>query len=112
MNNHEGKTHSTCLAIEVFLPKPNMLYNLDTAAHLAGVSRRSMLLYCRDEFIHAVNSSPDEVMEFTEEAIHTVRRIEQMRTVYGVDLPWIKILLDLSDEVEHLRAELNFLRTA
>jgi len=46
-------------------------------------------------------------MEFTEEAIHTVRRIEHMRAVYGVDLAWLKTMFDLLDEVERLRAELH-----
>jgi hypothetical protein len=49
-------------------------------------------------------------MEFSEEAVYTVRRIEHLRTVRGLDLPWIKAMFDLLDEVEHLRAELRFLR--
>jgi len=112
MRKQDATDRSECLSIEVFLPKPNIRYSLDAAAHLAGISRRSILLYCRAGFIHAVDPSPDGVMEFTEEAIHTVRRIEHMRTVHGVDLSWIKILFDLLDEVERLRAELHFLRNA
>jgi len=50
------------------------------------------------------------VMEFTEEAIYTMRRIEHLRTVHGLDLAWIKTMFDLLDEVERLRAELRFLR--
>ena len=110
MKTQKVTDHSECLSIEVFLPKPNILYNLDAAAHLAGVSRRSILIYCRAGFIHSVDQSPDGVMEFTDEAIHTVRRIEHMRTVHGLDLSFIKILFDLIDEVERLRSELNFLR--
>jgi DNA-binding transcriptional MerR regulator len=53
---------------------------------------------------------PYGVMEFTEEAIYTLRRIEQLRTVHGLDLAWIKTIFDLLDEVERLRAELRFLR--
>jgi len=49
-------------------------------------------------------------MEFTEEAIYTLRRIEHMRTVQGLDLASIKVLLDLLEEVERLRAEVRFLR--
>jgi hypothetical protein len=49
-------------------------------------------------------------MEFTEEAIYTMRRIEHLRTVHGFVLAWLKIMFDLLDEVEHLRAELRFLR--
>ena len=49
-------------------------------------------------------------MEFTEEAIYTVWRIEHLRTVHGFVLAWLKIMFDLLDEVEHPRAELRFLR--
>jgi len=50
------------------------------------------------------------MMEFTEEAIHTVRQIEHLRAAYGVDLLWIKTMFELLDEVERLRAEVRFLR--
>jgi hypothetical protein len=48
-------------------------------------------------------------MEFTEEAIYTLRRIEHLHTVQGLDLAWLKTMFDLLDEVERLRAELRFL---
>jgi DNA-binding transcriptional MerR regulator len=50
-------------------------------------------------------------MAFTEEAIRTVRRIEYMRAVHGMSVAWIKTMFDLLDEVEHLRAEVRFLRS-
>ncbi|MFA6561160.1 MAG: MerR family transcriptional regulator [Verrucomicrobiia bacterium] len=98
------------LALELFQPKPSVLYSLDAAAHLAGVSRRSILIYCRAGLVRPVLQSPYEVMEFTEEAIHTIRRLEHLRAVHGVGLAWLKAMFDLLDEVEHLRAELRFLR--
>jgi len=98
------------LALELFQPKPNVLYSLDAAAHLAGVPRRSILIYCRAGLVRPVFQPPYGVMVFTEEAIHTVRRIEHLRTVHGIDLAWLKTMFDLLDEVEHLRAELRFLR--
>jgi DNA-binding transcriptional MerR regulator len=98
------------LAMELFQPKPNVLYSLDATAHLAGVPRRSVLIYCRAGLVQPVVQPPYGVMEFTEEAIYTIRRIEHMRTVQGLDLAWIKTLFDLLDEVERLHAELRFLR--
>jgi hypothetical protein len=98
------------VALELFQPKPNVLYNLDAVAHLAGVSRRSILIYCRAGLVRPVVQPPYGVMEFTEEAIHAVRRIEHLRTVHGLDLAWLKTMFDLLDEVERLRAELRFLR--
>ena len=99
------------LALELFQPKPNVLYSLDAAAHLAGVPRRSILIYCRAGLVQPVVQPPYGVMAFTEEAVYTVRRIEHLRTVHGLHLVWIKTMFDLLDEVERLRAELRFLRT-
>jgi hypothetical protein len=97
-------------AIELFQPKPNVLYSLDAAAHLAGVPRRSILIYCRAGLVRPVFQPPYEMMEFTEEAIHAIRRIEQLRTAHDIGLAWLKTMFDLLDEVERLRAELRFLR--
>ena len=98
------------LALELFQPEPNVLYSLDAAAHLAGVPRRSILIYCRVGLVHAVFQQPYGAMGFTEEAIHTVRRIEHLRTVHHIDLAMLKTMFDLLDEVDRLRAELRFLR--
>jgi DNA-binding transcriptional MerR regulator len=100
----------THFALELFQPRPNVLYSLDAAAHLAGVPRRSILIYYRAGLIRPVLQPPHGVMEFTEEAIHAVRRIEYLRTKHGLDLTWLKTMFDLLDEVERLRAELRFLR--
>ena len=98
------------LALTLFQPKPNVLYSLDAAAQLAGVPRRSILIYYRAGLVRPVVQPPYGVMEFTEEAIYAIRRIERLRTVHGLDLAWIKTMFDLLDEVERLRAELRFLR--
>ena len=101
---------SSSLTLELYQPKPNLLYSLYAAAQLAGVSRRSILIYCRAGFVKPVLHPPYGVMEFTEEAIYTVRRIEELRTAYGVDLTWLKAMCDLRNEVDRLRAEIRFLQ--
>jgi DNA-binding transcriptional MerR regulator len=98
------------VALELFQPNPNVLYSLDAAAYLAAVPRRSLLIYCRAGLVRPVVQPPYGVMEFTEEAIHTVRRIEHLRAVHDVDLAMLKTMFDLLDEVDRLRAELRFLR--
>jgi DNA-binding transcriptional MerR regulator len=98
------------LALELFQPKPNVFYSLEATAHLAGVPRRSILIYCRAGIVRPVVQPPYGVMEFTEEAIYMVRRIEHLRTVHDIDLDMLKSLFELLDEVERLRAELRFLR--
>lgn len=99
-----------CLAIEVFQPRPDVHYSLDATAHLAGVPRRVILIYCRAGLVRPIVQPPYGMMEFTEEAIYTVRRIEHLRILHGLDLAWLKTLFDLLAEVERLRVELRFLR--
>ncbi len=91
-------------ALEQYQPKPNILYSLDAAAHIAGVPRRSILIYCRAGLVQSVLLPPYGIMAFTEEAIHTVRRIKHARTVHGLDLTLLKTLFELRDEVERLRS--------
>jgi hypothetical protein len=110
MSKRFDRNRPSPVALELFQPKPNVLYSLDAAAHLAGVPRRAVLIYCRAGLVRPVFLPPYGVMEFTEEAIHTVRRIEHLRAVHGVDLAWLKTMFDLLDEVDRLRAELRFLR--
>ena len=49
-------------------------------------------------------------MAFTEDAIYTARRIEELRAAHGMGVKWIKAMFDLLDEVERLRAEVRFYR--
>lgn len=101
----------TFFAMELFQPKPDVLYSLDVAAQLAGVPRRSILIYCRASLVRSTFQPPYGIMTFTEEAIHTVRRIEHVRTNHSADLTLLKTLFGLLEEVEQLRSELRFLRT-
>ena len=110
MKKPTAPVRPVCLSIEVFQPKPNVFYSLDAAAQLAGVPRRSLLIYCRAGLVQPVVQPPYGVLEFTEEAIYTVRQIEYMRTVPSLNLAWLKTVFALLDEVERLRAELRFLR--
>jgi hypothetical protein len=110
MKQQKVPDRPVCLSLELFQPRPNVCYSLDATAHLAGVPRRSILIYWRAGLVRPVVQPPYGVMEFTEEAIYTVRRIEHLRAVHGVDLAWLKTMFDLLDVVERLRTELRFLR--
>lgn len=97
-------------ALELFQPRPNVLYSLDVAAHIAGVPRRSLLVYCRAGLVRNVFQPPYGVLAFTEEAIRTARRIEEVRAAHAPNLFLLKVMFDLVEEVDHLRAEVRFLR--
>lgn len=111
-HNRRSSGQRACRSVELFEPKPDTLYSLDVAARLAGVPRRAILICCRAGLVRPVCQPPYGALAFTEEAIQTVRRVEQMRAVHGVNVVWIKAMFDLIDEVERLRAEVRFLRHA
>lgn len=110
MNKRVHTRRAPSRAVEVFQPQPNVLYTLEAAAHLAGVPRRVILIYCRAGLVSPVLQPPYGMMAFTEEAIHAVRRIERVRSAHRIDLTLLKTMFALLHEVEHLRAELRFLR--
>ncbi len=110
MSSRDDPETPSALALELFQPSPDVLYSLDATAHLAGVPRRSILIYCRAGLVRPVFQPPHGVMAFTEETIYTVRRVEDVRATHGLNVAWIKTMFDLRDEVERLRAEVRFLR--
>jgi DNA-binding transcriptional MerR regulator len=110
MSQRMDRDRPAPLALAVFRPRPNVLYSLDAAARLAGVPRRSIVIYCRAGLVRPVVHHPYGAMEFTEEAIYVVRRIERLRAVHGRDLTWLQTMFGLLEEVERLRAEVRFLR--
>jgi hypothetical protein len=93
-----------------YQPQPNILYPLEAAAQIAGVPRRSILIYCRAGLVRSILQPPYGVMAFTKEAIHTVRRIEHVRINHSADITLLKTLFGLLEEVAQLRSELRFLR--
>ena len=111
MSNQLNSGIQLVQALELFEPAPNLLYSLDATAHLSSVSRRAILIYCRAGLLRPVIQPPYGVMEFTEEAIYTIRRIEEVRAVYNIDVSWIKAMFDLHDEVDRLRVEVRFYRS-
>jgi DNA-binding transcriptional MerR regulator len=93
------------LALELFRPRPRVLYNLDATAMLSGVTRRAILMYCRSGFLTPSFQSPYGAMVFTQDAIHTVRRMEQVRAAHGFELAWLEAIFDAFDELELLHAD-------
>jgi DNA-binding transcriptional MerR regulator len=110
MSNLCNPTIPSALTLELFQPSCHSLYSLDAIAQLTGVSRRSILVFCRAGLVHPVFLAPYGIMAFTERAIYTVRRIEDLRTSHGLSVVWIKSMFGLIAELERLQAEVSFLR--
>ena len=93
-------------ALQLFEPDAQTVYTIEATAHLVDVPRRMVLVYCKLGFVSPVVDPGCGGYE----AIRILRRIEYLRNVCGINLSGIKMILDLVNEAERLRAEVRFLR--
>lgn len=97
--NHRTATPKPS-ALQLFVPRPNVLYPLETAARLVGAPRRSILIYCRWGMIHPAEDPPAAGWYFDAKAIRALQRIEYLRTVQGVNLAGIRLIMALLEQLE------------
>ena len=96
-------------AIQLFEPPEDAIYTIDATAHLVGVPRRTILVYCKHQLLSPVINGSDGGYCFDRDGVHALRRIEALRAVCGDDLSGIKIILDLTKELERLHSVVHFL---
>ena len=106
---HDPMSEPEC-ALQLFEPDPQAVYTIEVTAHLVDVPRRMVLVYCKLGLVSPVVDPGCGGYYFNDEAIRILRRIEYLRNVCGINLPGIKMILDLVNEAERLRAEVRFLR--
>ena len=93
--------------LPLFESDADATYTLDVVAEITGVSSTTILHYKEHGLIVPVVDSGPDAMRFDAEALRRVRRIEHLQAECGVNEPGLKLLLDLLDEVERLREELQ-----
>jgi DNA-binding transcriptional MerR regulator len=107
--SREGIAEIPSRAIQLFEPPEDAIYTIDATAHLVGVPRRTILVYCKHQLLSPVISRTNGGGYcFDRDGVHALRRIEALRAVCGDDLSGIKIILDLTKEVERLRSVVRF----
>ena len=84
-------------------PDEQTTYTLDIVAELTGVSSQTILHYQDQGLISPAASTGG----FDDETIHTLRRIEHLRVTSAANLTGIRLILELLDEVDHLKAALR-----
>ena len=97
-------------SVQIFEPNPNAVYTIEAAEHIARVPRRLIAIYYKHGLVSPVVDPDCGGFYFNDEGIRTLRRIEYLRTVCGINLAGIKTILGLMNELERLRAEVRFLR--
>src|SRR4029078_10096673 len=85
-------------------PPADAVYTIEAAAQLTGVPRRTILVYCKHCLLSALLDIGVEGSSFDCGGIRSLRRIETLRTICGDDFAGIRIILDLTKELERLQA--------
>lgn len=89
--------------VERFRPDPARLYDVDMTARLAGVPRHSVLVYCRWGFVHPATDPEYEGWYFDSDAIGDIRWAEYLRVSRGVNLPGVRVIFQLVEELGNKR---------
>ena len=87
-------------AVERFRPDPDRLYDVDMTARLAGVPRHAVFVYCRWGFVRPATNPKYEGWYFDSDAISAIRWAEYLRTNCGVNLPGLRVIFKLVEELE------------
>ncbi|MEQ2010088.1 MAG: chaperone modulator CbpM [Limisphaerales bacterium] len=88
-------------------PDTDATYTLEVIASLTGVASQTILHYQEQGLISPVAGPGTEAGQFDSEALRTLRRIEHLRSTCAVNESGLKLILELMDETERLRAELR-----
>jgi len=92
-------------AVQLFEPERDVVYTIEAAGQIAHTARRAILVYCKHGLVSPVTDPARDGYYFDGDGIQTLRRIEFLRADCGVNLTGIKMILQLINEVEHLREE-------
>jgi DNA-binding transcriptional MerR regulator len=94
--------------VQRFEPRPDSIYSLETAAHLAQVTRRAVLVYYNQGLVSPARDPQEAGYYFNDEAIRALHHITFLRNQCGINLRGTRIIMKLMDEVERLQNELRF----
>jgi DNA-binding transcriptional MerR regulator len=109
MNMIGKATISGNTALQPFQPDASSVYPIETVATLVQVPRRHIVVYFKHGLVSPVIDPAYGGWWFDEEAIRTLRRIEYLRVDCGINLTGVKLIMDLSREVDLLRQTVRFL---
>jgi len=101
---------STTLALECYQPEPDLLYSIERAEQLTHIPRRRIALYYRYGLVSPVHDPELGGWFFNDEGLLTLRRVDHLHRVCGLNPAATRLLLGLLQEVENLRRELRFWR--
>jgi len=102
---------STSSALQRFEPVSEDIYSIEAVVHITQTPRHLIAVYCRHGLIAPIAPPEREGWQFDDEAIRELRRIECLRSEFGLELPALRMVVALRREIERLREEVRFLRS-
>jgi DNA-binding transcriptional MerR regulator len=96
-------------ALQLFEPDARTVYTIEAAANLAHVPRRRIAVYYKHGLVSSVMDPACAGWCFNDEAIRILRRIEYLRSACGANFAGIKLIMELTSDVERLREEVQSL---
>lgn len=85
-------------------------YSVEAAAELSGVHPDMLRHYCRLGLLGEARARSDAEPVLDDDALYELRRFEHFRQKQGVNRHTLRLICSLWREIEHLQAELRFLR--
>jgi hypothetical protein len=107
MNENPRNTATT---LQPFEPRPEDVYTIEAVVHITQTPRHLIAVYCHHGLISPLAPPERDGWQFDDEAIRELRRIERLRAEFGLELPALRLVVELHREIERLREEVRFLR--
>lgn len=95
---------STALVLQAFTPDPDTLHPIKTAARLARMPQRLVLVYCRHGLVTPHHDPADGAFYFNRHAIRTLQRIAFLHKECGMNVTGVELVMKLLLDIEALRA--------
>ena len=86
-----------------------MAYSIESASQLAHVSRRRILIYCKERLVSPMTDPEVAGYWFDAETLHALKHIEELRAICCEPLAGVRLILNLMREVQRLRTEIRAL---
>ncbi len=103
LTNHE-------VAVQTFEPGPDVAYTIETVSRITQIPRHTIAVYCRHGLVSPVTDPKSGGWFFDDQAIRTLRQIEQLRAAHGANLEAIALIIGLMRHVQDLEKRLRILR--
>ena len=107
MSGDSSRETKEYVRVTVINPESGKLYDIRTAAEYTSVDPDGIHGYWKAGMVQAIDYKEDGEPLFDEDALYWLRRIQSLRAELHLEGRGLRVVLDLLQEVEHLRAELR-----